>query len=581
MHRFFCKGLVLLILFPVLMVNAQDRKEGHKHHRNQEPVNMIDRKEATAIFLDATKALLLDDTDKAIGLFNQCIEMDPTNDAACYQLAQIYFSRNDFITSARLIEKAIGLSPDNPYYRLLSMDIYGKSGRKEDLLNTCQLLVKQFPDNMDYKFELATAYLMLEKGEEAVKIYNSIEETMGVTEEVSLQKQRIFMLLNKPEKAVNEIEKLLEAFPEESSKYYSMLAEIFMQENKPDIAATYYQKIIQTDPDNPYVHISLSDYYRKKGDKEKAFAELKAGFANPALDVDTKMRIIAAYYSVNEIYNDKKEQVAELSDILVRTHPGDPKVLALNGDLLMNSKQYARARDQFRLVLESDSSKYAVWQSLLQAETLLSDWKSLLSESAEAMELFPFQPIPFFYNGLANIQLKKPADAIRVLLSGEKLVSDNEKLLAQFYTYLGDAYNMTGQYSLSDESYDKALRIDPKDSYVLNNYAYYLSLRGVNLEKALEMARKGATLDSTNPANLDTYGWVLYKMGNYEQAKNWVQKAIEASTNDDPDLLEHFGDILYKLGEHEKAWEYWKKALNKGTGSDLLEKKVKEKKLVE
>ncbi len=575
------KCLVIFLLFPVVLVNAQDKKESRRHRRNPDPVNMIDKKEATAVFVDATKALLLDDTAKATALFNHCIEMDPTNDAAYYQLAQIYFNRNDFINAARHIEKAIALSPDNQYYRLLSMDIYGKSGRKEDLLNTCLSLVKQFPDNADYKFELATAYLMLEKGEEAIKTYNSIEDELGVTEEVSMQKQRIYMMLNKPEKAIAEINKLLVTFPEESSKYYSMLSEIYMQENKPDVAASYYQKIVETDPDNPYIHISLSDYYRKKGDHTRAIEELKTGFANPALDIDTKIRVLTSYYTANEIYSEKKEEVAGLSEILVRTHPGDAKALSLSAELLLNGKQYAKARDQFRQVLAIDSSKYTVWQSYLQSEALLSDWNGLLKESADAMELFPYQPIPFFYNGMAKLQLKMPAEAIKSLISGEKLVSDNEQLEVQFYTYLGDAYNETRQYSLSDESYEKALRADPENSYVLNNYAFYLSLRGQNLEKALEMARKGASLDSVNPANLDTYGWVFYKLGKYEEAKSWVQKAITLTNNDDPDLLEHFGDILYKLDDHEKALEYWKKALNKGKGSDFLEKKVKEKKLFE
>ena len=389
------------------------------------------------------------------------------------------------------------------------------------------------------------------------------------------------MTLNKPEKASYEVEKLLETFPEDASRYYSMLAEIYMQANKPDIAAGYYQKIIQSDPENPYVHISLSDYYKKRGDLKRSFEELKAGFANPALDVDTKIRVLMAYYSAKEIYDEKKDESLQLSELILKAQPKDPKALSLNADLLLNNKNYSEARDRYRQVLAIDSSRYSVWESLMQSEAALSDWATLQQESERAIDLFPFQPMPYFFNGIAYLQLKNAMQAIKILNSGAKLVTDNQPLLIQFYTYLGDAYNQSHQNALSDEYYDNVLKMDPNNSYVLNNYAFYLSLRGANLDKALEMAKKGATIDSLNPANLDTYGWVFYKLENYEQAKVWVGKAIVASTKDDPDILEHYGDIMFKLGDQNSALEYWEKALKFGKGSEFLERKVKEKKLIE
>lgn len=579
MQKTLLYSLLIVSLLASFSLQAQDR--GRKRHKGEESNTMIDKKRATEIFIEGTKARLLGDFEKAAGLFRQSLDIDPDNDAAMYELSQLYFAQNDFGSASALIEKAIDIDPKNPYYRLLALDIYGKSGRKDDLLKTCLQLVKQYPENVDYKFELASAYLMLGKSDEALKTYNSIEEVLGVTEEVSLQKHRIYLLLNKPDKAVAEIEALIQANPEESARYYSMLAEIYMQQNKPDKAAEYYQKIVDTDPGNPYVHISLSDYYRKKGDKAKSLEELKLGFANPALDVDTKIRVLTTYYTVNEIYNDKKEEVSQLTDILLKAHPKDPKALSLNGDMLLNMERYSEARDVFRKVLASDSSSYSVWESLLQAEVGLLDWNSVSLESARAMDLFPFQPVPYFFNGVALLQLKNPADAVKVLSSGAKLVTSNDKLLIQFYSNLGDAYNEMKQYRQSDEAYEKVLKIDPENSYVLNNYAYYLTLRNEQLDKALQMARKGVEKDSLNPANMDTYGWVLYKMGKYAEAETWVGKAIQSSAKDDADLLEHYGDIKFKLGNEKEALEFWKKAKDAGGKSELLEKKIKEKKLFE
>ncbi|MBK7215284.1 MAG: tetratricopeptide repeat protein [Bacteroidales bacterium] len=574
---------LLLLISLVFLSNAftQEREGGKKRKKSPASISMIDKKQATAVFLDGTKARILGDFAKATSLFEESLQMDPGNDAAMYELAQLYFERGDYALASSMIEKAMDLDGSNPYYCLLALDVYGKSGRKDDVLKICNQLVKQYPENIDYRFELASAYLMVGKADEAIKTYNYIENIMGVIEEISLQKERIYLVQGKSDKAVAEIGKLIESFPEESGRYYSMIAEVYMQDNKPDAAAEYYRKIVEADPGNPFVHISLSDYYRKKGDTARSLEELEIGFANPNLDVDTKVRILTAYYSANEIYVDKKAEVSKLSDIILTTHPKDAKALSLNADLLYNDQKYAEARVRYLQVLEADSSRYAVWESLLQTDASLSNWSSLNEVSSRAMDLFPFQPIPYFYNGVARLQQKDAAGAIKVLTSGSKLVASNDKLLLQFYTYLGDAYNQTKQYSLSDENYDKALRLNPEDSYVLNNYAYYLSLRNTSLDKALQMAKKGAELDSTNPANLDTYGWVLFMVGRFEEARTWVGKAISLSPKDDADLLEHYGDILYKLGDNAQALEYWKRAKQSGGNSDLLEKKIKDRKLTD
>jgi len=585
MNRSLCiRSVLLVVVLSLIMVTvlpAQEKGKGRKNRKSGEEKTMIDAKAATEVFINATKARILGDYATATTLYQQCLELDPRNDAAMYELAQLQFSKGDYAESVRLIEQAIEIDPENEYYRLLSIEIYGKSGRKDDLLRTCQQLVKKYPENVDYLYELASAYLLHGKADEAIKTYNSIENIMGVNEEVSLQKHRIYLLMEKPEKAVREIEALVETYPDQSSRYYAMLAEIYMQQNKPDEAAEYYRKIIESDPDNPYVHISLSDYYRKKSDFARSLEELRKGFANPGLDVETKLRILMAYYGTQEIYTDKKAEVEDLTNVIVNAHPGDAKALSLKADLLLQDQDYSGAREIYRRILAIDSSRYSVWEGLLQANASLSDWEALSRESNRALDLFPFQPLPYLFNGIARMQLKEIPGAIKTLTAGSRLVTSNDALLLQFYTYLGDAYNQDGQHALSDESYEKVLKKDPENAYVLNNYAYYLSLRGVNLDKALIMAEKAAALDSLNPANLDTYGWVLYKLGRYDEAEKWIGKAMLASTKDDPDILEHYGDIQFMLGKVEKASEYWIRAKNANGGSTFLEKKIKEKKLYE
>ena len=414
-----------------------------------------------------------------------------------------------------------------------------------------------------------------------IDTYNKIEEIIGVSEEISLKKQQIYLILKKADKAAQELEKLIIQFPEEETRYNSMLAEMYMNAGKPDQAVVYYQKILEKDPTNPYIHISLSDYYRQKGDIKRTFEELRLGFANPALDIDTKIRVLLTYFTAADVYNANKPEIINLAEILVKTHPDNAKAHSMYGDFLLDDKKYAEARDEYRKVIAIDSSRYAVWETLLNTEIQLSDYEALEKEGSRAVELFPLFPVPYLFKGVAQLQKNKSEAAVESLNAGVKLVSMNNTLLVQFYTSLGDAYNRLKNYKLSDESYEKALKLDPENSYVLNNYAYYLSLRNENLAKAEVMSAKSLKLDAANPANMDTYGWVLFKLGRYPEALQWVEKAVSATASPDSDLLEHLGDIYFKLGDTEKAVVNWQNALNAGTGSPNLEKKIKERKLYE
>ncbi len=146
---------------------------------------------------------------------------------------------------------------------------------------------------------------------------------------------------------------------------------------------------------------------------------------------------------------------------------------------------------------------------------------------------------------------------------------------------MGDAQNQLKNYAASDSAYDAALELDPRNNYVLNNYAYYLSLRNVKLEKAEAMSKKSIEMMPNSSSYQDTYGWILYQMKKYEDAKIWIGKAIANGGEENGTLLEHYGDILYQLHDIENALKYWINAKKAGGTTDLIDKKIADKKLYE
>jgi len=348
-----------------------------------------------------------------------------------------------------------------------------------------------------------------------------------------------------------------------------------------DKALPYYKKVSEINPDDPYIHISLSDYYRKQGNKEKSFEELKSGFASPGLDIDTKINILLSYFTLSEYYDEMKPQAYELLNILTKAHPDDPKAFSMMGDYLYRDKKYNEAKDAFNKVISLDSSKYIVWETLLFIHSEQNNNIALRDDSKRAMELFPVQPTPFLFNGIANYILKDYPAALKSLTTGLELAGDNKQLVSQFNMYLGDSYYKLNKPDSAFELYDKVLVSDPSNTYVLNNYSYYLSQRSQKLEKALEMAKKANELEPENNSFQDTYGWVFYKLGKFEDAKKWIGKAIDNGAGNNGEVLEHYGDVLYRLGDITNSLIYWEKAMKAGDASPDIDKKIRDKKLYE
>jgi tetratricopeptide (TPR) repeat protein len=532
------------------------------------------------IFIDACKEKILGNYPKAEELFRKCLEINPSDDASMYELARMYYLQNKPEAALILVEKATLIDPKNDYYLEFYANLLSAFERYPEAGKVYKRLIDRNPYNLDYYNQLVVCYLLDGKTDAAIKVYNDLEARIGITEEISMKKQSIYLQYRQINKAINEIEKLNAQFPNES-KYYAILAELCLANGLQDKALEAYKKIVEIDPDNPYVHISLADFYKKQGQPEKAFAELKTGFANSRLDIDSKIQILLNYYTVAEIYSDLKDQAMELSEILIRTHPDDPKAYSMYGDFLYQDKKYAEARDVFRKVIAIDSSKYLVWEQLLFTDSQLEDQDALFNDSKLAMELFPEQPLPYLFAGGAYYQKKEWEKCVKTLNDGLSLVFNNKLMEIQFYAYLGDAYNQLKDNIKSDQAYEKVLQLDPDHDYVLNNYAYYLSLRNENLERAAEMAKRATDLKPNSSANQDTYGWVLYKMGKFDDAKIWIGKALENDQEVSAVIIEHYGDVLWQLGDHKEAYQYWIKAQEKGKGSELLEKKIEQKKLIE
>ncbi|MBU0487357.1 MAG: tetratricopeptide repeat protein [Bacteroidetes bacterium] len=532
------------------------------------------------LFYEAAKQKILENYTEALAIYDECHKLDPNNAVVCYEMADISLKLGKNQEALLLAAIAVEKDPTNKWFKVLLAEANKKVYKYEEAAKLYGQLFEMVPTEIDYLYEQANALLIVRKYAEAVKVYDRVEELTGVSEDLSLQKERILLNMNKPEKALEEIKKLSEAFPAES-RYLGLLAELYMMTDNKLKALEIYNRILEKEPDNPMINLSLADYYETVGQMDKSFDYVKKAFQSKQMDIDAKMKVLLTYYQLSETDTILRQHAMGLAETLVKVHPDEAKSYSIYGDLLYRDKRITEARDMFMKVISIDSSKYIVWEQVMIINSELYDFKALAEISEAAIALFPNQPMTYLFNGIANMRTGNTTEAAEALNSGRLLVVDDNKLLAEFWSNLGEVYSIEKDYVQSDQAFDKSLAVQPNNSYVLNNYSYYLALRGEFLEKARLMAKKANDLVPNSASYQDTYGWVLFRAGDYEEAKIWIEKAMNNSGNRNAVILEHFGDVLYKLNQPESALEYWNKAQQAGKGTDKLSEKIETKIWVE
>ena len=578
------KGLIIILCLLNVQAFAQWKSyyPENKSKNNKEVKAVIDKNnfKFNNYFFSALKEKSLENYEEALDLFQKCIKIDNNKAVPYYESAMINKDLGRFNLAVEQIKIAVDLDLDNRWYELHYAEaLFANRDFKSASVVYKKLILKE-PGNQDLFFLLADMYIYDNDFLKAIEVYDNLELIKGIDKMISMQKHKLYMQLEKRNYAVKELKNLVEKFPNDIEAL-EILSEAYLLNDDKEKAFDIFKKLAIIAPENGRIHLTLADYYRDQGDNTKSFEELKLAFKSIKLSVDVKVRILASYFQLLAVNKTMKEQAYTLVKLLMQSHPNDVKPKALYADILYADNRFNDAKDQYLIVLENNKTESQVWSQVLFIQAEQSDFEGMLKTSEEALTYFSTEPLFYYFNGVANKWFKNYDDAIISLNMGVEFVLDNSILLLEFYSSLADSYHATKQHKLSDDYYEKSLEIDSNNVLVLNNYAYYLSLRRLNLEKAKKMSHKCNELEKDNGTYQDTYAWILYELAEYEQAKIWIQKSLSNGSDMSAVVVEHYGDILYKLGDVKDAVYQWEKAKELGQASEILNKKIEEGKLYE
>ena len=532
------------------------------------------------LFIEGLKQKKLGNLTSAVSIFSRCLEIDPQSAVAMYEMGTLHYANKDLTSAALLLEKAMAINPANKWYKISLAQVYQQRRQYTEAADLYGQLSKLEPDNLEFLYSKAVLLGKAEKYQEAIDAYNVLEQQTGLNDQVSVAKQNLYISMGKPEKAFEEINRLIDSNPDEP-QYYGLLAELYQSQGDKENALKYYNKILEIDPENGFVHFSLASYYTEEGDFDKAFNEIKLAFENEELDADTKIQ----YYMMQTAQTGKSDwtdsQISELLDILHVKYPDDNRMFAIYADHLVRQNKLVEARDYLKKYLDTDKSSFEIWWQYLLISNDLQEFDVLYSDSREAIELFPNQAGLYALNAVAALQIEKYDEALKVIAEGENYAGDNTNLKIQLAIYRAEANYKLKHVAEAFQAYEDVIKLDPENYMAMNNYAYYLSIQGQNLDKAEHFSNKVVQANPTNPTYLDTHAWVLFKRKEYSLAKFYIETALDNGGNENGVLVEHYGDILFMLGDKGKAVEEWRKAKILGDASKVLDQKISESRYIE
>ncbi len=534
-----------------------------------------------SLYFEALKAEIKKDEPLALSLFEQFTTLRPEVSDPWYEMAVLNYNNRKTDLAIEYLKKAIALNKDNKWYKEKYALILAETGDYLQAASITDDLSKAEPNDPGYLTQAAEYYEKAKNYKEALKFLNKAIMAVGPSEELTELKEHVYLNMDSLERAADMIRELVAREPK-NGKYYKDLGDLYDNNKEPGKAAQVYEQAEKIIPGDPYIQGGRAEHFLRIGDTANYVLYDTRAILNNEQDADEQLEAFESF--IQSMPNDSVVRATGLPICrqLAAQHPADPQVMWIFGDFLDNCGKRDSAVWAYNRSLQAKSS-VEVWRKLLENfwERQMSD--SLIKNSERYIRMYPNSVDPQFFNAQGHYLKKEYDKAIKSINRAIDNQPENDKpALASLYSFMAEVYHSNKQDEFSDKAFDKAIVLDPDNAVALNNYAYFLSERAVRLDDAEKMSKKSLDLKPGEANYLDTYGWIMYKKGDYEKAKVFVKRAIELfGDRADAPLFDHLGNIYYKLNNKDKAIINWKLAKEKGTDDPEIDKKISEGKLYE
>ncbi|HEY9167360.1 MAG TPA: tetratricopeptide repeat protein [Candidatus Kryptonia bacterium] len=540
---------------------------------------------------------------------------DPVANNPKYRAAMEHFmdgslndAKGEFAKAILDYQDALRFYDDAAILDAMSVD-YTRLGKPDNAIQTSKEAVALEPSNVSYRRTLAQAYLagfevdsakiefqkilaidstqvpdlvvlaqlyQRDDPRTAADLYEKALQLHGPDFPTMMQLVQLYNSTDQFEKSINVLNEMLKLDPS-NLPLKEMLVDLYLQTDRNQAAVDLLQELMRTNRSDFDLKARAATAYLRMKNFKAADSLLDTVFTSDSTKADAKFAIGQFY--LNEMQRDSSVApfAQEIFGRLLKMYPKDSRSYLMSGLGASYAGHDSTAGVYLNKAVELDSTNQGAWQAIGVFYFQKSDFRRMADAMGKAVGCVPEDFRLNLFYGIALNRDGRNAEAVKPL---EKAVSLNPTDMDALST-LALVYEALRRYDDAYRVYDTALKIDAKNSLILNNYAYSLSERGKDLDRALKMAQLAIQLDPNNSAFLDTIGWVYFKLGDFDKAASYVKKALTLRTAADGSpatLEEHLGDIYSSMGDKTKAVEYWQKALGHDPGNESIKQKIEKTK---
>lgn len=482
--------------------------------------------------------LMMDSTDEAERYSLRAYRTDTTDVWFNSQLGRLQILQEDYAEGIRLFNELVRMKGNDPEnHRILAM-LYNEQ---------------------DQPFS-------------AIIVLDSAERRLGIHPAISPLKRQLLVQTGQYDRALEQNEELIANDPYNIDNYI-IAAELYAHAKKDSLALVNYDRALAIDSTSIDALGSLNEFYGQRGDHANYLRTMLLLFGSREVDLERKIKIFNRLTNNIDYYQQFYGQLNQLAITVAVTHPDDLNAMELYTTHLIATGDLDRALEIYKSHVNDSVPEPKIFNTILDIESFKERPDSVEHYTRMAMERFPDRPEFILRRGTYLLYNDRYKPAERAFRDALRRI-DSDSLRGATLTLIGDAQYQDKRPRAAFRTYEKALQLLPNDAGLLNNYAYFLSEEGRELERALEMAERAITISRNNSTYLDTYAWILYKLERYTEAKRYMRQAVTLDPTQSEVLMCHYGDILFALGENFMAQIYWEKARDGGYDKAEIESRL-------
>ena len=532
-----------------------------------------------ALFLEAVCQREAGNDVACYRLLERANRINPNGAEALFELAQFAESHNLDIPVLAYLDRAHTLCPDNKDYlfELASACIAMSDDKGVDMMQGL------LSDELFRDKAFAMLCSFYESKGDFAKLCATLDRWRPIRDDdelLSTQKLRAAINMGHQQEALLIADTLIEKYPGNKTEYLIAKGEALLALDKTDDVLKIIKQVEEDDETRGNGNILLYKYALATKNKEVENTALRNLILDTSMPMQT--RVVAYHNYLDRLPTPERKVLRD--SLLTRLLPLHEEEATLYG-VIVNQMINENTPDSlmlpiFNKMLDINPSDEFSRLSLMQNALSKRDYAELRRLSTDGLKENATHPLFYYYAG-AVLQIQKDEKgALDMYAKGLKYITGNThtELVSSYYSAYADALHKVGRKEEAYVMYDSALVYNSENIMCLNNYAYFLSLDGVRLDKAKQMSAKTIEKEPEEPTYLDTYAWILFLQSNYIEARKYIDKALKFTEDlSDPEnvsLVDHAGDIYYHLGFTVEAVRYWKQAAKMDPTSELIRKKA-------